>query len=324
MSKNIPFRDNIYLDIDFKSFISDTKMDNRSRDLLHYLTYSPSDEKWGTILTTVGYQFIPSGSPYPLSKHPDSYNFVKQNGRVLSEYQFVYITKGKGYFESSHQKLKQVMAGDLFLLFPGEWHNYYPDSKTGWDEYWVGFKGRFFEQLLAEHFFSYDMPLLHIGISNSMIGLYEDLIRTANDEKSGYQVMLAGILQHMASTIYYKCKNQSFGDSYVIEVLAKARKLMKEQVEEQASVEMIAAQIGVGYSWFRRMFKNYTGISPAQYQIQLRLIRAKELLTRTSLSISEIAYQLHFENAGQFATFFRKREGITPSGYRNRQKQIGN
>lgn len=320
MSKNNLSGNNLYWNIDFKSFNSDTKMDNRSRDLLYYLTYNPSDEKWGTILTTVGYQFIPNGSPYPLSKHPDDYSFVKQKGRILNEYQFVYITKGKGYFESSHVKLQEVKPGDLFLLFPGEWHNYYPDAEIGWDEYWVGFKGRYFEQLQAEHFFSCKMPLLHIGVSNSMIGLYEDLIRTANNEKSGHQVMLAGILQHLTSTIYYKHKNQTFGDSYVIEVLDKARKLMKEQIEEQISAEMIAGQIGVGYSWFRRMFKNYTGISPAQYQIQLRLIRAKELLARTSLAISDIAYQLHFENAGQFATFFRKREGVTPTAYRNRQK----
>lgn len=292
----------------------------RCKDQLHYLTFSPSEERWGTILTTVGYQFIPSGTHYPLTKHPDSYNFSEQGGRILNEYQFVYITKGRGFFESKNLKLQQVKAGDLFLLFPGEWHNYYPDNNFGWDEYWVGFKGRYFEQLLAEHFFSKEMPLLHIGISNSLINLYEDLIRTATNEKSGYQVMLAGILQHMTSTIYYKYRNQPFGDTYIIEKIAEARRLMREQIESPVSSEAIANQLGVGYSWFRRMFKNYSGISPAQYQIQLRLIRAQELLTRTTLSISEIAYQLHFENAGQFATFFRKREGLTPTQYRNRQK----
>ena len=62
--------------------------------------------------------------------------------------------------------------------------------------------------------------------------------------------------------------------------------------------------------------QDYTGISPAQYQIQLRLIKAKELLSQTTLNITEIAYQLHFENGGQFSTFFKKREGLTPKEYR--------
>ena len=66
------------------------------------------------------------------------------------------------------------------------------------------------------------------------------------------------------------------------------------------------------------MFKEYTGSSPAQYQAQQRLLRAKELLTTSQLSISEIAYALQFENAGQFSTFFRRRENVTPSEFRER------
>ena len=295
-------------------------MSLQSKDLLHYLTYSPNDELWGAVITTVGFQFIPSGSPYPLSKHPENYDFHKQDGRVLNEYQFIYISKGHGQFISSHQKQTTVKAGDLLILSPGEWHNYYPDEDSGWDEYWVGFRGSYFEQLRSKQFFSIDNPVLHIGISNSLIGLYEDLARTAENEKAGYQIMMAGILQHITSTIIFKYKNKPFHDSYIIEKLAAARRIMKEQIEEPISPEVIATQLGLGYSWFRRMFKDYTGVSPAQYQIQLRLIRAKELLTRTTLNISEIAYQLHFENAGQFATFFKKREGLTPSEYRNQLK----
>lgn len=287
------------------------------KERLHYLTYSPSDEDWGTIVTTAGYQSIPSGASYPLSKHPEDYFFRPQTGRILHEYQFIYIIKGHGSFVSAHKKKTPVKAGDVLTLFPGEWHNYYPDKESGWDEYWVGFRSLNMKKLLEKQFFSMENPVLHIGISNSLIGLYEDLLRTANNEMSGFQIMLAGILQHITSTIIFKHKNQTFSNSYIIEKLVEARRLMKAHIEEPISPESIATQLGLGYSWFRRMFKDYTGISPAQYQIQLRLIRAKELLTRTQLNISEIAYQLHFENAGQFATFFKKREGITPSEYRN-------
>lgn len=92
---------------------------------------------------------------------------------------------------------------------------------------------------------------------------------------------------------------------------------MKSEIENPLSPEEIASQLGLGYSWFRKTFKEYTGVSPAQYQIQLRLNYAKELLTRTSLNITEIAYKLHFENVGQFSTFFKKREGLTPKEYRD-------
>ena len=204
----------------------------------------------------------------------------------------------------------------MLILFPGEWHNYYPDIDSGWDEYWVGFKGSYMEHLIDKHFFSPENPILELGISSSLVNFYEDLLQTANNEKAGFQVMLAGILQHITSTIFYKYKNQSFADAYILDKLDEARRMMKSEIEHPSSPEEIAAQLGLSYSWFRRTFKDYTGISPAQYQIQLRLIKAKELLSQTTLNITEIAYQLHFENGGQFSTFFKKREGLTPKEYR--------
>ena len=61
-----------------------------------------------------------------------------------------------------------------------------------------------------------------------------------------------------------------------------------------------------------------SGVSPLQYQLQLRYLRAKELLSETSMNISEIAYTLHFETISQFSTFFTKKEGMSPSQFRKR------
>lgn len=291
-------------------------MNTQMNNQLCYLTYSANDEAWGTIITTAGFQHISPHASYPPSQHPKNYNFCPQNGRILNEYQFVYIVKGSGTFISDHSKKRSVKTGDLLILFPGEWHNYYPNIDSGWDEYWVGFKGSYMEHLIDKHFFSPENPILELGISSSLVNLYEDLLQTANNEKAGFQVMLAGILQHITSTIFYKYKNQSFADAYILDKLDEACRMMKSEIEHPSSPEEIAAQLGLSYSWFRRTSKDYTGISPAQYQIQLRLIKAKELLSQTTLNITEIAYQLHFENGGQFSTFFKKREGLTPKEYR--------
>lgn len=292
-------------------------METHKKDQIYYLTYSANDEAWGTIVTTAGFQDIPPHTIYPPLQHPESYNFLPQNGRILNEYQFVYIVKGSGSFISDHCKKRQVKSGDLIILFPGEWHNYSPDKESGWQEYWIGFKGIYMENLIAKRFFSIDRPVLELGISNSLLSLYEDLLHIANEEKSGFQIMLAGLLHHITSTIFYKQKNRSFENTYVKEKLDEARRIMKSEIENPLSPEEIASQLGLGYSWFRKTFKEYTGVSPAQYQIQLRLNYAKELLTRTSLNITEIAYKLHFENVGQFSTFFKKREGLTPKEYRD-------
>lgn len=292
---------------------------NKQRDQLRYLTISSTDEDWGIVVTTVGYQFIPSKGRYPLSRHPDDYDFKPQSGRILNEYQLVYITKGSGYFSSqSCNTVQKISAGTMILLFPGEWHSYYPDNETGWDEYWVGFRGMHIDRRVEKLFFTIKEPLHRIGLSATIIGLYEDILKFASEEKTGYQQMISSIVLHILGSVYYKKRNISFTNTYVVDKINEARILMKEQIESPISPEEIASRLGLGYSWFRRMFKEYTGVSPAQYQLQQKLLWAKELLTTTSLNISEIAYRLKFENAGQFSTFFKKKEGVTPSEFRER------
>lgn len=292
-------------------------MANQKKDLLKYLTINELDEKWGIVVTTAGYQFIPPQTPYPLSVHPEHYAFKPQTGRILNEYQLVYITKGNGYFSSQSCPKKRIKAGTMILLFPGEWHSYHPDIDTGWDEYWVGFRGPHIDKRVENGFFSCKEPLHHIGISSGIVSLYEEILRIAAEERFGYQQMASSIVLHILGSMYYKEKNNSFTDRYVIDKINEARILMRD-FENMKTAEEIAREIGVGYSWFRRVFKEYTRVSPAQYQLQLRLLRAKELLTSSNMNISEIAYALKFENTGQFSTFFKHKEGITPSEFRER------
>lgn len=62
---------------------------------------------------------------------------------MLQEYQVVYITAGKGRFQSGSDRSRVVVPGTVLLLYPGVPHRYCPDRGTGWDEFWVGFNGAY-------------------------------------------------------------------------------------------------------------------------------------------------------------------------------------
>ena len=85
-----------------------------------YLIVNDMDQKFGLWVNTVGFQSIQPNSPYPLKDHPSGYFFNAQKGRVLREYQLVYITKGRGLFASDSTPEKQVCKGRLMVLFPGQ------------------------------------------------------------------------------------------------------------------------------------------------------------------------------------------------------------
>jgi len=69
------------------------------------------------------------------------------------------------------------------------------------------------------------------------------------------------------------------------------------------------------------MFKRYTGLSPAQYFLQLKLNKAKDLLLNTSMSIKEISVITGFESQYYFSRFFKKRIGMSPIQQRKFSRQ---
>ena len=97
----------------------------------------------------------------------------------------------------------------------------------------------------------------------------------------------------------------------------KAKAFLQESVESDISMPEVAEHLNISYTTFRHAFKKYTGLSPAQYFINLKIHRAKEMLRGSSASIKEISYTLHFESPEYFATTFRKKTGMSPSDFRN-------
>lgn len=86
-----------------------------------YLTVSPRDEAWQIYCTDAGYTGIPPGIPYPprAADHPPEYSRNWERGRILHEYQLIYITRGKGLFKTEKEKQFTITEGTAFMLFPG-------------------------------------------------------------------------------------------------------------------------------------------------------------------------------------------------------------
>ena len=99
-------------------------------------------------------------------------------------------------------------------------------------------------------------------------------------------------------------------------MISRARLRIREALESDLTIQQLAEDLGVSYSNFRKLFKQYTGLSPALYQQDLRLQRAKELLSTTKMSIKEIAYRLNFESPDYFSSKFRMKMGQKPSEFR--------
>ena len=287
---------------------------------LHYMPVTSRDEQWGIICTTAGHQTISPGEPYPpTDKHPHDYVFKKAVGRTLNEYQLVYIVEGEGWFESAHCPRTDVKAGTVMMLFPGEWHNYAPDPKTGWKEYWIGFNGRYIDERVENGFFSPERPLVVIGNDIQVEEFYLEVLREAQFEKKNFQLLISSVVLHLLGTIVFRQNMTQYESTDIADKIEASKQFMRKHIEDEYPPERVARELGMGYSWFRRMFKEYVGVSPAQYQLQLRYLRARDLLKGSDMTITEIAYELGFSSGNQFSTFFSKHSGMSPRQFRQQE-----
>lgn len=90
---------------------------------------------------------------------------------------------------------------------------------------------------------------------------------------------------------------------------------------ENKKIEFYAALCGVDESYFYRLFKEWSGLSPNQYRNRLRVAAAKDLLVHTNLSVGEIAQKVGFYDPYYFSRLFKKEVGLSPEHYKYRQIQ---
>lgn len=289
------------------------------KDFFKYLTTSHEDTQWGLFLTVAGKAEIPKNSEYPLPEHghPIGYNFKWEEGRVLREYQIHYITEGYGVLETDYGRYR-LRPGSIMMTFPGMWHRFRPLRKTGWVENYVGFIGEMADKVYHNSWFSKEKPIIHCDMREELIDTYYKIFHLAQDEKPYYQFIASGMIIKLLGYIISFQTQQDFHGKHIQAVIDDVRFLLRENVEKNINFEEVASEHNVGYSYFRKMFKKYTGISPKQYLLQLKVMRAKELIINSNMAIKEIGFELGFQSIYYFSRIFKEKTGMNPTDLRKR------
>jgi AraC-like DNA-binding protein len=103
----------------------------------------------------------------------------------------------------------------------------------------------------------------------------------------------------------------------IYERMVTAKIFMDENFHESLNLEQISQRAFISRFHFHRLFTRIYRKTPHQYLTLLRLQRAKVLLEREGISITEVCNSVGFESLGSFSTLFRKRNGYAPQYYRN-------
>jgi AraC-like DNA-binding protein len=293
-----------------------------SADQTMYVPYSSNDEEWGLYLLDIGKHRTLAGENYPAGAHPPDYIFNFKKGRVLSEYQLVYVFEGEGEFESKASGKVKVETGSVMILYPGMWHRYRPRKDLGWREAWIGFSGRIADHVLSTKGFDPKYPVIKVGIQSRLIEIYDQVLFDCKEGEPGYQQVAAGLVMELLGLIQLYVRTGGSRNKVIQNQIHQSRDIIAEHFREELDQIELAESVGMSYSNFRKQFRHFTGLSPVQYIIQLRIREAKSLLFQTNKSIKQIGSEIGFNSSYYFVRLFKSKVGVTPGAFRQRARGL--
>lgn len=102
--------------------------------------------------------------------------------------------------------------------------------------------------------------------------------------------------------------------------LVPAIKYLENNYSHDISNAQLAHECKISEEYFRKLFKKIYGISPKQYITDMRINKAKQLLTEGCMKINAISEQSGFSNPYHFCRFFKQKTGMTPTEFMNQNK----
>ena len=242
--------------------------------------------------------------------------FNRHKGRILQAYQIVYIEEGRGRAELGRQLgIQDIPAGSVFVLFPNVWHRYAPELSVGWTEHWIECKGTAFDMAVNAGILDPRRPVFRKPNRAAVKATFEEIHSLAAKDAVGSQPVLS-MLGLKLLAILAGPRNAS--ETSTNRLVNTVRMMLLERCADNRPMEEIADALNVSYSNLRRTFRVNTGMSMKDYQTEMRVQKAKDLLDNTDLSIKGIAAQLGYSSAFHFSNQFKKIVGRPPIEWRAR------
>lgn len=154
-------------------------------------------------------------------------------------------------------------------------------------------------------------------MDNQLQGLVQTCaseFRRAPDNAAMQRHFAAGILHCMSERLFAPVRHQLGRVGLNPETI---RRYVMENLHRKITVSDLASVACLSVSRFHEIFRSLTGITPHQYLLQIRLEQAVELLTGTSLTVSDIGFRTGFSSQSALTNALRKHRGITPSVLRS-------
>jgi AraC-like DNA-binding protein len=244
---------------------------------------------------------------------------------------FIYFSEGKTKINSPHEQ-QEIKTGEAVLLKCG---SYFADLlKYGTAEKYEILVFHLYPEVLRE-IYSHEIPaFIKPSENNSFIqkivptGIIKKFIESlyfyfdnpglVSDEL--LQLKVRELLLLLVQTSNAESIINLFSDLFTPRNL-NLKEVVNNHIFSDLSMDDLAALSNLSLSTFNRTFQNLFNDTPANYIKSKRLERSKELLSISSLTIGEIAFQTCFKDVAHFSRSFKAVYNCSPTAYRESVKK---
>lgn len=272
-----------------------------------YLNNSRTDFKDNSSPLVVG-----SCGTYRLKTRPKLPTYWQKGRR---DYQILYVANGKTHFWFDGRE-EIVSTGHMVLYKPEEIQKYVYYLEDNPEVFWIHFTGRDVKNILAYHGISLDEHVFYCGVLPDYKALFRKIIQELQLCRYGYEDYIASLFNDILLLVDRQQHEQKKTTGNVQEQIERAAAYFNENYNTKISIDDYAESLHISTNGFIHNFKQYAGMSPAQYILSLRMVNAQSLLERTTYNIKEISEIVGYENPLYFSRVFKKEIGKSPAQYR--------
>jgi AraC-like DNA-binding protein len=251
--------------------------------------------------------------PTALGYYPDAQRHQMRR-MDHDDYLLMYCVAGLGELSTADYQ-GDVGSGDLIILPPGVPHQYAAKDASPWTIFWCHFRGCEADAFYQHIRFNEGSPMIR-GLND--VALQSGFSSLMSISRTGYSLaafihaanQLRQILT-LAERLRRRTARERTGS-----ILAEIRDYMLDNLHRHLTLDDLATVGNLSKYHFNRKYRELTGYAPLQHFIHLKIEQACLLLDSSDMSISNIAFELGYDDPLYFSRVFRKVTGVAPSHYR--------
>ena len=254
--------------------------------------------------------------------------FIPSKPHRHTYYQILFVEKGSGIHKLDFNET-EINAPVINFLSPGQVHDLVFERKET-EGYMINFDGEFFDKFLTKSngldglpFFGYRKSINSFHIETEKVQELKNIFKKINSLFEAKSKMHVEFIRIYLLELFYTVMSGTEENTENINItnqksiIYRFENLVEQNYTTEHYPKFYADKLAITANYLNFICKNFSGKKAGEIIRDRVILEAKRLLVNSEFSISQIAFQLGFDDNSYFTKFFKTFSGNSPSEFRN-------